>query len=69
MKSPLLLAAAALVATPPAFAAPLHARTHAKAPAKTPAKVRKDKAGADGKAKVFFHPSEVRSTGTVVVGG
>ncbi len=69
MKSPLLLAAAALVATPPALAAPLHARTHAKAPAKTPAKVRADKASTDGKAKVFFHPSEVRSTGTVVVGG
>ena len=36
MKSLLLLAAAALVATPPALAAPLHARTHAKAPPRRP---------------------------------
>src|SRR4051812_30529657 len=74
MKSPLLLAAAALVASPPAFAAPTasahRAKPHEKAPPKTPAKeAANPKASAAHQRDVFFHPGEVRSTGTVIVGG
>jgi carboxypeptidase C (cathepsin A) len=62
MKLPLLLAASAL-----AFALPAAAKTTPLA--RTPAKVTAKKATADKEPKIFFHPSETRSTGTVIVGG
>lgn len=58
MKFPALLAAAALIATSTAPAAP----------PKTPAKVAKPKP-AEKTPQEFFKPNEVRSTGTVTVGG
>ena len=58
MKFPALLAAAALIATSAAPAAP----------PKTPAKVTKPKP-ADKAPQQFFKPSEVRSSGSVTVGG
>src|SRR4051794_41080186 len=71
MKFTLILAAAALIASP-AFAAPVanapHAKARAKAPPKTPAKVTSDKP-ASNEQQAFFHPSEVRSSGSVKVGG
>ena len=69
MKFPMLLAAAALIGSP-TLAAPVshHARSH---PAKPPkAEGAADKKGdAAQPAKEFFKPIEVRSTGTVIVGG
>jgi carboxypeptidase C (cathepsin A) len=58
MKFPALLAAAALIATSPASAAP----------PRTPAKVTKPRP-ADTAPKSYFKPSEVRTSGSVVVGG
>ena len=74
MKFPLLLAAAALVASPSTVAAPAasarHAKSHAKAPPKTPSKEADNpKASTPHERDVFFHPTEVRSIGTVIVGG
>ena len=62
MKVSSALAVVALLAT---SAAPVNA----KAPPKTPAKVTKAKAKSDKAPQEFFHPSETRSTGTVIVGG
>jgi carboxypeptidase C (cathepsin A) len=60
-------AAASLLASAPALSAPA---AHSKAVAKkTPAKVTKPTATADKQPQEFFHPSEVRTTGTVIVGG
>jgi carboxypeptidase C (cathepsin A) len=59
MKSTLLVAAAALLATAAAPAAPVR---HARHPAQKTA-------AADKQPKIFFHPSEVRSTGSVTVDG
>ena len=71
MKLPAILATAALIAASPALSAPAprahHA--HAKAPPKTPAKVSADNEAADKAKRYFFKPSEVRSSGTVTVGG
>jgi carboxypeptidase C (cathepsin A) len=64
MKLPILLAATALIAAPPAAAA-----AQSKHPARTPAKVTEKTSTADKEPKVFFHPSETRSTGSVIVGG
>jgi len=62
MKLPMILAAAAMLA-PQALAAP--AARHSKPPhAEGSAK-----GDSPAPAKAFFHPSEVRSTGTVTVGG
>jgi carboxypeptidase C (cathepsin A) len=72
MKVALLLAATGLLASSPALAAPArhHARTTAKAPPKTEAAQAKNpKASADHERDVYFKPNEVRSTGTVIVGG
>jgi carboxypeptidase C (cathepsin A) len=69
MKFPMLLAAAALTAAP-AVAAPVshQVKTHvAKAPRAEGAA--DNKPDATQQVKEFFKPSEVRSTGTVVVGG
>jgi carboxypeptidase C (cathepsin A) len=65
MKFPILLAAAALLAptSAPAAIAP-HAKAQAKHPPKTATK-----ADATQPVREFFHPSEVRSTGTATVGG
>ena len=68
MKSPILLAAAVLIATA-AASAPVahHPKTHAKHPPRTEASAKK---GDEKQApREFFKPSEVRSTGTVTVGG
>jgi protein-disulfide isomerase len=67
MKFPILLAATTLLvsATAPA-AVTRHARVQAKHPPKTAAAT---KAEAAQPAKPFFHPGEVRSTGTLTVGG
>src|SRR3954470_8221723 len=69
MKLPILLAAAAMLAAP-SLAAPSTAAHPPKAhPAKPPKKEAADKAAADRALKSYFHPSEVRSTGSVTVGG
>jgi carboxypeptidase C (cathepsin A) len=60
MRAPLLLTAAALLTGPCAATA---------APPKTPAKVAAKASTADKEPKVFFHPAETRSSGTVIVGG
>jgi len=67
MKFPFLLAATTLLfsATAPA-AVTRHAKVQAKHPPKTAAAT---KAEAAQPSKPFFHPSEVRSTGTLTVGG
>src|SRR5437762_4148315 len=67
MKLPILLAAEALIASS-ATSAPVtrHAKPHAAHPPKTATAT---KADTDRPAKPFFHPSEVRSTGSVTVGG
>ena len=71
MKFTALLAATALIAAIPApavSAAPAqHTKARSKAAAKTPAKAKADKA--DSKTHSFFQPTEVRSAGTVTVGG
>jgi len=70
MKIAILLAAAAMMAPAPALSAP--AAHHAKARATKPPKAEgaADKKADSGKpAKELFKPSEVRSTGTVIVGG
>ena len=66
-----MLAFAALLASTPAAAASqgLH---HVKRAAATPPRAEGSaakKADTGASAKIFFHPSEVRSTGTVIVGG
>ena len=69
MKSPLLLAAAALAAST-AIAAPI--KHHSKPAATHPPKAEaaSDRKGdASQPAKEYFKPSEVRSTGNVTVGG
>jgi carboxypeptidase C (cathepsin A) len=68
-----LILAAALLASSAVVAAPVthHARTrasHAPRPAAEPS-AEKSKPDAKHERDVYFHPSEVRSTGTVVVGG
>jgi carboxypeptidase C (cathepsin A) len=64
MRLSLLLAAAAFVASTTAPAAP------AKHPSRSPAKVEAKKPADEKKPeKEFFKPSEVRSAGTVIVGG
>src|SRR6185503_4996520 len=69
MKFPMLLTAAALIASP-ALAAPLahHAKAQATKPPKAEGSADK-KTGSTQPAKEFFKPTEVRSTGTVTVGG
>jgi len=62
MKLPMILAAAAMIA-PQALAAP--AARHSKPPRADSSA----KADSPARAKAFFHPDEVRSTGTVTVGG
>jgi carboxypeptidase C (cathepsin A) len=64
MKFPILLAAAALLATP-AFAAPSPAKHHAAKPPRSEAK----KGDSTQPAKQFFKPSEVRSVGSMIIGG
>jgi carboxypeptidase C (cathepsin A) len=67
MKFPILLAATALIASTTApGAVARHAKPAAKHPPRTEAA---DKSAPSQPAKPFFHPSEVRSTGTVTVGG
>jgi len=68
MKS--LIAAVLLLTSSITLAAPVshHAKTHAAKPPKAEGSADK-KADATGPAKEFFKPSEVRSTGTVIVGG
>ena len=46
-----------------------HLKPHVKAPPKTAANVATGDATSDKQVRQFFHPSEVRSTGTVTVGG
>ena len=67
MKLPLLLATAALIASA-ASSAPIshHPKVQTKHPPKTEASAKK---ADDQPAKEFFKPGEVRSTGTVTVGG
>src|SRR5690348_9061298 len=72
MKLALLLAAAAMIAPVPAPSAAAtpshHPKTHAAKPPK--AEAASDRKGdASQPAKEYFKPSEVRSTGTVTVGG
>jgi carboxypeptidase C (cathepsin A) len=69
MKFPMLLAAAATLASP-ALAAPVshHAKAHAARPPKADGAVDK-KADGTQPAKEYFKPTEVRSTGTVTVAG
>jgi carboxypeptidase C (cathepsin A) len=63
MKLPILLAATLLIAAAPAA-------RHAKVPATHPPKtIAQSKTPAEPPAKEYFKPSEVRSTGTVTVGG
>jgi hypothetical protein len=64
MKFAILLAASALLASATTAAVPPHAR--AKPPAKTAAATKPDASQA---VREFFQPSEVRSTGTLTVGG
>ena len=66
---PLALATILLSATAPA--APTPAARHAKPPAKKPlrAEAAAKKADASQPVKEFFHPSEVRTAGSVTVGG
>jgi carboxypeptidase C (cathepsin A) len=68
MKRPIALAALALSST--ALAAPIahQAKVQSKLPPRTEAAAQ-SKAAAEQPAKPFFTPSEVRSTGTVTVGG
>jgi carboxypeptidase C (cathepsin A) len=66
MKLPLLLAAAAIVATSSGAAPPTRAKLQAKHPPRAEAATKADTATP---AKGFFHPSETRSTGSVIVGG
>jgi carboxypeptidase C (cathepsin A) len=67
MKSPLVLAASALILSTVAPAAvPRHVKRQAAHPPRTEAR---NKAKPEQPAKAFFHPSEVRSTGTVTIGG
>jgi carboxypeptidase C (cathepsin A) len=69
MKSLILLAATALLAAP-SLAAPSTAAHLAKAhPAKPPQKEAADKTTPDRGLKSFFHPSEVRSVGSVTISG
>jgi carboxypeptidase C (cathepsin A) len=67
MKLTTLLAAAAVIASA-ASSAPVarHVKTQPKHPPRAEAA---DKPAADRSARAFFHPGEVRSTGTVNVGG
>jgi carboxypeptidase C (cathepsin A) len=67
MRLPLLIAAAALAATP-AGAAPVshHAKPQIKHPPRAEGANKSDSANP---ARGFFHPNEVRSTGSVTVGG
>jgi carboxypeptidase C (cathepsin A) len=68
MKFRLLLAATALIASPPALAAPgHHASPHSAKPSKEGAAEKK--VPAEQPAKEFFKPGEVRSTGAVTVSG
>jgi carboxypeptidase C (cathepsin A) len=72
MKLALLLAAAAMIAPAPALSAAATPAHHAKAKAARPPKAEgavDKKADSSQPAKEFFKPSEVRSTGTVIVGG
>ena len=67
MKLSILLAAAALIPSTTAPAAVTRqAKPHATHPPKPAAALKTD---SDRPAKPYFHPSEVRSTGTVAVGG
>ena len=67
MKFPLLLAASCLIlSTPAPSATPRHAKPQAAHPPRTEAG---NKAKTEQQTKAYFHPSEVRSTGTVIVGG
>ena len=66
MKLPLLLAAAAIVATSSGAAPPTRAKLQAKHPPRAETSTKADTATP---AKGFFHPSETRSTGSVIVGG
>jgi carboxypeptidase C (cathepsin A) len=72
MFRPILILAAILLQAP-ALAAPTAAsrpaKPHSKAPPKTAAKVTKAEPTTDKQPKEYFHPSEVRSTGAVTVGG
>jgi carboxypeptidase C (cathepsin A) len=72
MKLALLLAAAAMIAPAPALSAAATPAHHAKAKAARPPKAEgaaDKKTDSSQPAKEFFKPSEVRSTGTVIVGG
>src|SRR4051794_38583179 len=67
MKLPILLAATALIVSTTAPAAvSRNAKPRATHPPKTSAATKPDE---ERPAKPFFHASEVRSTGTVTVGG
>ena len=69
MKLPILLAASALVASP-AISAPVkhHSKVHSAKPPRAEGSA--DKKGESGDSlKEFFKPGEVRSAGTVTVGG
>jgi hypothetical protein len=70
MRYPILLAAAAALVSSSALAAPVshHAKSHAAKPPKAEGAADK-KAATAQPVKEFFKPSEVRSTGTVIVGG
>jgi carboxypeptidase C (cathepsin A) len=66
MKLAATLAVAALVISVPAIGAPPR---HSKAQVKHPPRTEAKKADETKPLREFFHPSEVRSTGTVTVGG
>ncbi|MEP6983794.1 MAG: peptidase S10, partial [Sphingomicrobium sp.] len=65
MKSPIFLAAVAMIASSASAAAP-NRQAKAKHPPRTEVAA---KADSGNPARGFFHPGEVRSTGTVTVGG
>jgi carboxypeptidase C (cathepsin A) len=67
MKHVMLFAAAAMLASAAPAAVKHHARPHATHPPRTEA--RSAKASESSPAKDFFKPNEVRSTGSVTVGG
>jgi carboxypeptidase C (cathepsin A) len=68
MKLPILLATAALIVSAVAPAAPHRSKPHATHPPRTEASAAKTSAEAKT-AKELFKPNEVRSAGTVLVGG
>jgi carboxypeptidase C (cathepsin A) len=70
MKFPILLAAASLIASA-AAPVPHHTKVHAKHPPRAEAAptAAKAKPASEHEQDHFFHPTETRSTGTVIIGG